>query len=600
MTPLSIVYRVSIPAPHTHMVEMETAVSGAPGAALPGSIVLFMPSWTPGSYLLREYARHVEGLVAEAPARAVKVRKNAWRVETGGAARITVRYRVYAGELTVRTSHVDSTHAFLVGAALFLGVEGREDLGARVEVSVPPGWRAATSLVSAGVTSDGVHAFEAPDFDTLVDSPIELGTHREEVFEAAGKPHRYAIWPGTAAADADTRRLVDDTRTILETEANLFGGALPYDSYEFLLHLSPRGRGGLEHRASAALIASPASFATRDAYLDLLSLVAHEVLHAWNVKRIRPAELTPYRYGEECYTRLLWWFEGATSYYDWRVLALAGLCTVAEYLDHLAAEIAYLDQTPGRLVHALEDASYDAWIKLYRPDENSQNSSVSYYRKGEVVCALLDIEVRARSGGRSTLDAVLAHLWLEHGSVARPVDEGAMQQIFEKVAGVRLDDLFDAWIRSPGEIDYGNTLAHVGLAVERSTRSEAPSCSLGARLRSDGGRTVVASTTRGGAAWRAGVDAGDELIAIAGVRVDGTNLDAALRPRAAGDMVDVLVARDGRIQTASATLDPARQDRVKLVARMDAPASARSAFAAWLGRGHPAWASRPAGAGGPA
>jgi predicted metalloprotease with PDZ domain len=599
MTPLSIVHRVSIPAPQTHMVEVEASVCTVTGGALPESIVLFMPSWTPGSYLLREYARHVEGLVAEPPARAIKVRKNAWRIETGGAALACVRYRVYAGELTVRTSHVDSTHAFLVGAALFLGVEGREDLGARVEIATPPGWRAATSLPAARETSDGVLAFEAPDFDTLVDSPIELGTHREQLFEAAGKPHRYSIWPEKAATDADTRRLVDDTRTILETEAKLFGGLLPYDSYELLLHLSPRARGGLEHRASAALIAPPASFSTRDAYLDLLSLVAHEVLHAWNVKRIRPAELTPYRYGEECYTRLLWWFEGGTSYYDWRVLTLARLCTIDEYLDHLAAEIAYLDQTPGRLVHALEDASYDAWIKLYRPDENSPNSSVSYYRKGEVVCALLDLEVRSRSGGHSTLDAVLAHLWKEHGAVGRPVDEDALQRIFETVAGVPLGDLFDAWIRSPGEIDYASTLAHVGLGVERSTRTEAPSCSLGARLRSDGGRTVVAATTRGAAAWRAGVDPGDEIIAIAGTRVDGTNLDVALRPRAAGDVVEVLVARDGRVQTIAATLDPARQDRVKLVARADAPASARSAFAAWLGRGHPAWTSRPAGTGGP-
>ncbi len=365
-----------------------------------------MPVWTPGSYLIREYSRHLAAFTVEAPGRAAKVRKNAWQIETGGAARVVIRYRVYAGELTVRTNHVDESHAFLVGAALFLGVEGHEELGARVEVVAPRGWRAATSLPSApphGV-GDEVLRFEAPTFDALVDSPIELGTHREERFEAVGVPHRYSLWPAKLVSDADARRLVDDTRTILETEAKLFGGTLPYDTYELLLHLSPRGRGGLEHNASAALIAAPGSFATRDGYLDLLSLVAHEAFHVWNIKRIRPAELTPYRYGQECYTRLLWWFEGGTSYYDWRVLALSRLCTVDEYLDHLASEIAYLDQTPGRLVHALEDASYDAWIKLYRPDENSQNSSVSYYRKGEVVCALLrsrDSRAERRQAPRS-------------------------------------------------------------------------------------------------------------------------------------------------------------------------------------------------------
>jgi predicted metalloprotease with PDZ domain len=593
--PLSIVHRVSIPAPQTHLVHVETTLSasGESPNALPDSLVLFMPVWTPGSYLVREYARHVEGLTAETPGRAVKVRKDAWRIDTGGAARIVVRYRVYAGELTVRTNHVDDSHAFLVGAALFLGVEGHERQGARVEILAPRGWRAATSLPPApGRGGDEVLRFEAPDFDTLIDSPIELGSHREERFEAAGKPHRYAIWPARLVGDADARRLVDDTRTILETEAKLFGGALPYDAYDLLLHLSPRGRGGLEHDASAALIASPACFSSRDAYLDLLSLVAHEAFHAWNIKRIRPAGLTPYRYGHECYTRLLWWFEGGTSYYDWRVLALSRLCTVDEYLDHLAAEIGYLDQTPGRLVHALEDASYDAWIKLYRPDENSANSSVSYYRKGEVVCAMLDLEIRGRSGGRASLDTVLARLWEEHGAPRRPVPEDGMQALFERVAGAPMGDLFDAWIRSATEIDYGKTLARVGLAIERTSRPDAAPGSLGIRVRAEGGRSYASAVTRETGAWRAGVDPGDEIIAVAGTRVEGTNVEATLRGRAPGDTVELVLARDGRLVTKSVVLDPPRQERLKLVARADAPASARAAFAAWLGQPHPLWGSR--------
>jgi predicted metalloprotease with PDZ domain len=296
------------------------------------------------------------------------------------------------------------------------------------------------------------------------------------------------------------------------------------------------------------------------------------------------------RYQEECYTRLLWWFEGATSYYDWRVLALARLCTIEEYLDHLAAEIAYLDQTPGRLVHALADASFDAWIKLYRPDENSSNSSVSYYRKGEVVCALLDVEVRARTAGRSSLDAVLLHLWTEYGNAGRPVPEDAMQSIFEQVTGVPLQDLFDAWIRSPAEIDYTSTLARVGLAIERSSRPESAACSLGLRLRSEAGRAVVGSVARESAACRAGVDPGDEIIGVAGARLEGIAIDAALRGRAAGDVVELLLARDGRLLTKQATLDPQRHDRVKIVAQRDASPAAREAFAAWLGAPHPTWA----------
>jgi predicted metalloprotease with PDZ domain len=586
---LTILHRVSIPDPKSHLVHVESVVSAA-DARLPEVFVLFMAVWTPGSYLVREYSRNIEALVVDLPARATKVRKNAWRVEVRDATRAVVRYRVYANELTVRTSHVDESHAFLVGASVFLCVEGHTGLGARVEIEAPAEWRAATSLPAQPAEGIGLHGFDAPDFDTLVDAPIELGTHREERFEVLGTPHRYAIWPAEAIGDADARRLVDDTRKIVEEEAKLFGGSLPYRTYNLLLHLSARGRGGLEHRDSAALIAPLTSFATREAYLDLLSLIAHECFHVWNIKRIRPAGLFPYLYEEECYTRLLWWFEGGTSYYDWRVLTLSNLCSVEEYLDHLGSEIAHLEQTPGRLVHPLEDASFDAWIKLYRPDENSLNSTVSYYRKGEVVCALLDLELRARTAGRATLDQVLAHLWREYGAPERPVPESAMQKIFEDVASVPLGDLFDAWIRSPAEIDFAPILARVGLTVERPQRADGPSCSLGARLRSDGSRTVVASVLRNSAASRAGIDAGDEILGVGGARVDGANIETALRGRASGDIVDIVLARDARLITKRAVLDPPRNDRVKLTARSDADPAAKAAFTSWLGRSHPAWA----------
>jgi predicted metalloprotease with PDZ domain len=589
---ISVLYRLSLPSPATHIAHVELVIASADGP-LPDALVVSMPVWTPGSYLVREYARHIEALEALAPGRARKVRKNAWRVETGGAAQVTVRYRVYAAELTVRTNHVDDGHAFFACAALLLAVEGHERAGADVEIAVPAGWRVFTPLQRLPPGPDaGVQRFHAEDYDTLVDSPLELGGHREERFDVLGKPHRYAICPANAIGGADLTRLVDDTKRIIQTEARLFGGSLPYESYDLLLHLSSRGRGGLEHRSSAALIASASSFATRDGYLDLLSLVAHEVFHAWNVKRIRPAGLTPYRYDAECYTRLLWWFEGGTSYYDWRVLCLAQLCIVDEYLDHLALEVAYLDQTPGRLVHALEDASYDAWIKLYRPDENSANSSVSYYRKGELVCALLDIELRARTGGRSSLDAVLAHLWQTYGATERPVPEDAMQSIVEHVAGTQVADLFDTWIRSPAEIDWAPTLAHVGLAIERSARADAAPCSLGVKVRADAGRALVSSVLRDAAAWRAGIDPGDEIVAIGGMRIEGNNVDAALRTRAAGEAVEVLVARDGRVASKIATLDPGRSERVKIVAARDASVAAREAFTAWLDQPYPTARSR--------
>ena len=572
---MRIRHRLTALDPSAHLVEVETTISGDD---IPSPLELAMPVWTPGSYLVREYARHVEGMSSQAwPVR--KVRKNAWRVDHGGAPEVTVRYRVYCNDLSVRTNHVDASHVYVNGAATFVYVPGKLDAPIEVDVAAPAGWRVATALPKDGAV------WRAPDVDTLMDCPIEVGTHREETFTAASKPHTYAIWPHDAVREPNVTRLVEATKTIVEAEARLFGG-LPHDGYTFILHLSPRGRGGLEHMASSTLLASPGAFDTRDGWLDLLALVAHEYFHLWNVKRIRPEGLWPYRYEEENYTRLLWWFEGATSYYDWRVLRLAKLCSVEEYLDHLASEVAYLDQTPGRLVHALEEASFDAWIKLYRPDENSPNSTISYYRKGELVCALLDLEIRHRSRGRASLDRVLAALWERFGARGVPVPEGGMQEVFEQTCETPLGDLFDVWVRAPGEIDPGPTLARAGLSLERAAKSDTPS--LGVRTRSDGGRVFVTHALRGAAGQRAGLDVGDELLSIADRRVDG-GVDSALGHARAGDTVTVFVARDGRVRPVDVTLDPPKQDRVRITARKDATSEQRALCELWLGDVHPLW-----------
>jgi predicted metalloprotease with PDZ domain len=571
-------HRLTLADPHAHLVEVETTVRGDD---LPSAIELAMPVWTPGSYLVREYARHVEGLRGEG-CTARKIRKNAWRVERGSASDFVVRYRVYANDLTVRTNHVDATHIYVNGAATFLYVPGHEGAPVSVEIAAPEGWKVATALR----TDDG-RTYHAASYDELVDSPIEVGTHETATFTAAGKAHTYAIWPPYAVSQANVNRLVEATKTIVETEAGLFGGALPHDGYLFLLHISSRGRGGLEHLASSTLLAPPTVFDGREGWLDLLSLVAHEYFHLWNVKRIRPEGLTPYRYQEENYTRLLWWFEGATSYYDWRVLRLAKLCTVEEYLEHLAGEIAHLEQTPGRLVHPLEEASFDAWIKLYRPDENSANSTISYYRKGELVCALLDLEIRARTGGKSTLDHVLRHLWDAYGATGTPVPEDRMQSIFEDVTGTALGDLWDAWIRGAHEVDAAATFARAGLAIERTTKSDVPS--LGARLRGEGARAFVSGLVRGAAGMRAGLDVGDELLAVDDRRVDYGNLDAAFAGHKGGDRVTLLVSREGRVRRLECQLDPPRQERVRLVPKKDAAADARSLCEAWLGERPSAW-----------
>jgi predicted metalloprotease with PDZ domain len=607
---LRLQHRLTVTDARAHLVLVETTVHSDVPVLAP--LVFFMPVWTPGSYLVREYARHIESLTGRAdgvPTAAPKIRKNAWRVGHEGAREISVRYHVYCNELTVRTNHVDETHAFLNGAAVFLAVDGHEDAAATIDVVVPRGWQLVTPLDRADPRGEALPTrssaceggqtvrLVARDLDALVDAPIALGELRIERLHVRGVTHDVALWPERRASDVHVDSLLRDFALLVDTESAWFGGTLPYDHYTLLLHFSPRARGGLEHLSSASLVANPNAFATRSGYLDLLSLVAHELFHAWNVKRIRPQGLFPYRYQEENYTRLLWWFEGATSYYDWRALRVSKLCTVEEYLDHLAGEILAIDRVHGRLVQSLEEASFDAWIKLYRPDENTENSSVSYYRKGEVVCALLDLEIRARSGGRTSLDHVILYLWERYGKTRTPVPENGLQTILEEATHVSLGDVFDAWVRSPGEVDYDETLAHVGMRVDREPRNakegaeKGPRASLGVRARTEGGKAIVSTVARGRAAQAAGIDAGDEVIAIGGKRVEAGSLDAALASRVPLEEVDVTVGRDGRVLTLRARLEEAKPEKIHIVTRPDASELQRSRALAWLGDAHPAWSA---------
>jgi predicted metalloprotease with PDZ domain len=586
---LEISHTVSLADPKAHLLQVKTSIRASDGKnALPSPLTLFMPVWTPGSYLVREYARHVERLVASASGQSLearKVRKNAWRIEHAGVSRIDVEYQLYANELTVRTNYVDENHAYWNGAATYLALEQAPQAGARVTVELPQDWEVATALAH---DEPSKRSFVAASFDELCDAPFECGKLLVRSFSALGKPHRIAAADGPDARAVDWEKLEADTRTIVETEARLLAGerspedAIPYDRYLFLWFVSPRARGGLEHRDCATLMAKPGSFQTRSGYLDVLSLIAHEYFHLWNVKRIRPQGLFPYRYEQESYTRLLWWFEGATSYYDWRTLRLAKLCTVDEYLNHLAEEMARLQDTPGALVHSLEEASFDAWIKAYRPDENSLNSTISYYLKGEIVCALFDLTLRHRTEGRACLDDVVRHLYWEFGARGIPVPEGALPELFAKVSGVPLDDCFARWVRGTDPLDFDDTLAKAGLKLERSPRREGPSASLGARLRLEGGRTMVDAVPRGGAAHRAGIDPRDEIISIADRRVPEGKLELPLAGLGPGQTVQVLVARDGWIRTLELTLDPPPLPEAKIV-RSDADDAAKRLYEAWLG-----------------
>ncbi|HEX9100555.1 MAG TPA: hypothetical protein VF997_00050, partial [Polyangia bacterium] len=437
----SVEYKIDLEERNAHLVRVEARFPVAGGA-----LELKLPVWTPGSYLVREFERHVQDVTCATeegkPLSVRKVDKATWRVDAPGATSVVVRYGVYANDLTVRSAHLDDTHAFLNGACIFLYADAAAE--ARVTVAPPPGWK-----VTVALPEPTKNVFVARSYDELVDSPFEIGTHELVEFSAQGKPHRLAIW-GKAPIDRAT--FTGDIVKIIDAAAALFGDGVPYDDYTFLLMLAPNQYGGLEHAKSCALLSSPFTFHPRKKYEELLELVAHEFFHLWNVKRIHPEALGPFDYQREAYTRSLWVMEGVTSYYDRYLLVRAGLQKPDKYLEKLAEELGKIAAIPGRKRQSLEESSFDAWIKLYRPDENSANSTISYYLKGGVVALLLDLEIRARTGGKRSLDDVMRLLWTRFGKAGRGFADDRVQALAEEATGLELGAFFDRHVRGRDEV----------------------------------------------------------------------------------------------------------------------------------------------------
>ena len=573
-------YRLSLPEPHTHLFHVQATLE-RPGPAPE----LALPVWTPGSYLVREFARHLEGVEAEdgegGRLAIERLDKQRFRVAAGGAKRIVVRYRVYANELTVRTCHLDGTHGFLNGAAVFLYAPGREREPHAVEIEAPEGWSVATALRGGPTT------FTARDYDELADSPMELGRHRVVPFTALGKPHEIAIW---GRGNVDEARLADDTRRVVETLGALMGG-LPYERYLFILHLTDKRRGGLEHASSTTLNVGRMQFFPRDQYEETLGLFSHEFFHLWNVKRMRPAALVPFDYGREQYTRLLWWFEGATSYYEGLALARAGILDARRFLRNLGRALTQLERTPGARKMSVEEASFLAWVKLYRPDENSANSAISYYLKGELVALALDLALR-RAG--SSLDALLRTLYSKYEGRGVPED-GVEATAAELLGADAARRFFDRHVRGTEPLDLD--LDQVGLRLRRrpaqafddkggspaKNDEERPAPGwLGIDLAA-GPKLAVAAVREGSPAHRAGLYAEDELVAEDGFRVDRCVLWDRLCERGPGGALRLTVFRRDELVEVAVPLAPWPDDTVWLEAVEDPSDAQRAAFEAWSG-----------------
>lgn len=540
---------------------------------------LSLPVWIPGSYLVREFSRHVSGLEARQGRRAVplqQVDKCTWQASCRGQTALTVSYLVYAYDASVRTAWLEAQRGFFNGTSLFLRCEGHEARAHRVSLTgLPKGWQVATAMRAVGTARRPM--FESADYDELIDHPFELGLFWRGHFEACGVLHEFVVagaWPGF-----DGERLLADARRICEAQIHFWHGddRPPFDRYVFMLNAVDDSYGGLEHRASTALICGRRDLPRKggnglsDGYVTLLGLISHEYFHTWNVKRLKPAEFAPYDLTRENHTELLWFFEGFTSYYDDLILLRAGLIDAPRYLKLLAKTVNQVLGTPGRHVQSLAEASFDAWIKYYRPDENTANATVSYYTKGSLVALALDL--RLRREGRGTLDAVMRRLWQRSGG--GPVTMVDVQDALSFVGKRSYADELDAWVHGTADLPLPELLAEVGV---RWTR-EAPLLQqrLGARVAEAG--LKVQAVLRGGAAERAGLAAGDELLGVDDWRL--AKLDDLVPLGAFDHAVSLLVARDRRLLRLAFKAAPVEGAVNLAVDTKPAPVVARRRAAWW-------------------
>lgn len=578
-------HALSAPRAAQHLVHVKTLVGGLRGRE---SVTLALPVWAPGSYKVRDFSKNLLDVKARAadtsrPLPIVKTRKNAWRVELAGAEAVELEYDVYGFELSVRTNHVDDRHAFVNGTNTFFYVEGELARPATVWVTPPSGWDVSCGLELVQSNPDGTRVFRAKDYDELADSPLELARFDRFTFEHAGVPHEICI---TGSGNRPSRTFVDDVKKIVAQEVALWG-ELPSPRYSFIVHLFPRGQGGLEHKNSTAVQYPRARLRKKKDYERFLSLVAHEYFHLWNGKRLRPAPLGPFDYDREVYTGALWLVEGITAYYDELILTRAAISTGERYLELQAERLRALFDTPGRTRQTLSEASFDAWIKYYQRDENSLNSQVSYYEKGQLVAMILDLEIRFRSQSRRSLDDVMRALWQRYGRVDKGYEEKDLEPLFSEVAGIDLAGFFAAHIHGLEEPDWNRYLGYAGLELKPAKRkaSDPLPPKLGVLTeRREGGRIEVATVLEGLAGYEGGLSAKDEIVAVEGRRVTADQFDDRLNDFLPGDSIRLTIFRDDDLREVTVRLGDGSKTIARLLKRKDATPDERALYEAWLGR----------------
>ncbi|HYX31260.1 MAG TPA: PDZ domain-containing protein [Pyrinomonadaceae bacterium] len=584
-----ISFTVSMPKPWTHLLEVEMRMQVPANLNVPNETNLIMPVWTPGSYLIREFERNVQDFAADAgghPLEWTKTNKNTWSVKTNGARQWRATYRVYANEFSVRTNELNSDHAFWNNAALLMYPEGGIGKPSSLHINPVNNWKIATGLPPI---EGEANTFRAENFDILYDSPVEVSNFKEIDFEVRGVPHRIVI---DGEGNYDPIRMKRDVQKVVETEVSLFG-EIPYHDYTFILHL--RGGGGIEHLNSTSLGFQRFGFANEQGWRNFYGLVAHEFFHLWNVKRIRPDALGPFDYTKENYTRSLWVAEGITDYYGSLMLVRAGLMSPKDYLDGLARRIESFENTPGRLEVSAEEASFNAWIKEYRPDENSINSSISYYAKGDLLGLLLDLEIRGRTHNVKSLDDVMRYLYSDFYKQNRNYTPEDFQKACELMAGTSLDDFFSRYVRGRDDLVkvYNEMLTAAGLRLEQGTLPVEPYPQdagvefsmhgyLGADLAQTGDRLIVSDVRAGSPGYEQGLNANDQIVALDGARINKDSFEARIARKKPGDTIRVTVFRFDDLRTLDIRLGQHEDAPFKIVPLAQTTDEQKKIYQSWL------------------
>lgn len=551
---MTIDYLVGISQADAHLIDMCLHV----GNPDPAGQVLRLPNWIPGSYMIRDFSRNIITIDAVSDGSVVpleKLDKSSWRAPAHSKD-LTVRYQVYAWDLSVRAAHVDRTHAFLNGTSVFLCVDGQEDEPVSVVFERPvhdvsEAFQLATTLPAADIDASGYGRYLACDYDELIDHPVEQGAFKQLNFEACGVPHEVVL---TGNCHFDEARVVKDLTTICEYQIRFFGEPAPVDRYIFMVMVVDNGYGGLEHRASTALMITRENLPVEgddkvsDKYLDFLGLCSHEYFHTWNVKRIKPARFVPYELAAESYTQLLWFFEGMTSYYDDLVLVRTGLIDKERYAGLLSKTLTRVERGAGRLTQSVTDSSFDAWHKFYKQDENAPNAIVSYYAKGALIALCLDALLRSSSTNSVSLDDLMKALWQRWLVDGEGVAEDEPQRLAAEIAGQDFSEFFALALHSTEHLPVERSLQQLGVSLQWRVRSSSADMGgvvaankadntpesgaeplaqpwLGANVTDAPGGVRLMQVMRGGPAEKAGLSAGDVLIAMNGLSVNKQDVD---------------------------------------------------------------------------